>query len=79
MRSLLKNSSFTRFIFDLHKISGVYELLLMLILVLTGVLLELPDTFNPLIHRVSPLYEMPVLTSQKQNQPRISVLIKLSK
>jgi uncharacterized iron-regulated membrane protein len=71
--SFKRNSSFTRFIFDLHKISGVYGLVLMLILVFTGVLLELPDTFNPLIHRISPLYETPILTSQKQNQSRITV------
>ncbi len=68
-----RNSSFTRFIFDLHKTNGVYSLILMLILILTGILLELPDTFNPLIHRISPLYEMPVLSSQQQNQSRITV------
>ena len=68
-----RHSSTARLIFDVHKLNGVYGLVLLLLLVLTGVLLELPDTFNPMINQISPLYEMPKVASQPQNKARISV------
>lgn len=68
-----RNSSFVRFVFDVHKINGVYGLALLLVLVLTGILLELPDTFDPLIHRLSPLYQIPAMTSHNQQQSPITV------
>ncbi|MEI6707249.1 MAG: PepSY domain-containing protein [Methylococcales bacterium] len=71
--TLKRHSSYARLIFDVHKLNGVYGLVLLLLLVLTGILLELPDTFNPLINRVSPLYEMPKVASKPQNKARISV------
>lgn len=46
-----------RFIYDLHKLNGVYSFIILLLLILSGVLLELPDFFNPGIARLSPLYE----------------------
>jgi uncharacterized iron-regulated membrane protein len=61
-----RNSSSARFVFDLHKLNGVYSLGLLLLLVLTGVLLELPDTFNPLINQLSPLYQSPEITFHNQ-------------
>lgn len=69
-----RRSSSERFIFDLHKVNGIYSLLILLILLVSGVLLELPDTFNPMINRLSPLYEMPKPASHYQaGQQRISV------
>jgi uncharacterized iron-regulated membrane protein len=46
-----------RFIFDLHKVNGVYSFIVLLLLILSGVLLELPNFFNPGIERLSPLYQ----------------------
>ncbi|MDP3009611.1 MAG: PepSY-associated TM helix domain-containing protein [Methylococcales bacterium] len=68
-----RHSSTARLIFDVHKLNGVYGLVLLLLLVITGILLELPDTFNPMINQISPLYEMPKVASQPQNKARISV------
>ena len=43
-------------------------------LLISGILLELPDTFNPLINRLSPVYEMPKPASDYQaGRQRISV------
>jgi uncharacterized iron-regulated membrane protein len=68
------HSSYTRFIFDLHKVNGMYGLLLLVLLLISGILLELPDTFNPLINQVSPVYEMPKPASEYQaGRQRISV------
>ncbi|MEQ1636479.1 MAG: PepSY-associated TM helix domain-containing protein [Methylococcales bacterium] len=50
------NASAERFNYDLHKMSGVYSLILLLLLVISGILLELPDFFNPGINRLSSLY-----------------------
>lgn len=70
--TLKRYSSRARFVFDLHKLNGIYSLGLLLLLVLTGILLELPDTFNPLINRLSPLYQSPEITSNNQaNKQRI--------
>jgi len=68
-----RNSSTARLIFDVHKLNGIYGLVLLLLLILSGILLELPDTFNPLINQISPLYAMPKVVSQPQNKARISV------
>jgi uncharacterized iron-regulated membrane protein len=68
-----RHSSLARLIFDVHKLNGIYGLGLLLLLVLTGILLELPDTFNPMINYVSPLYAMPKVVSKPQQKPRISV------
>lgn len=68
-----QHSSMPRFIFDLHKLNGVYGFVLLLLLILTGILLELPDTVNPLINQLSPLYQPPKLTSTPQQTARISV------
>ena len=56
-------ASRVRLNYDIHKVSGVYSLVLLLLLVISGILLELPDFFNPLINRVSPLYVAPTTTS----------------
>ena len=44
-----------RRIYDLHTLTGVYGALVLLVIVLTGVMLEVPGWVNPWIDRVSPL------------------------
>lgn len=69
-----RRSSSERFIFDLHKINGFYSWIILLILLISGILLELPDTFNPMINQLSPLYKMPEPTSVSQTgQQRMTV------
>lgn len=69
-----RNASFTRFNYDLHKINGMYGLLFLLLLVLSGILLELPDFFNPGINRLSPLFEAkPNLSTDQTGNTRIPV------
>ncbi|TGN94217.1 PepSY domain-containing protein [Burkholderia sp. USMB20] len=53
------NASRQRTTYDLHKIGGVYLLPVVAILIVTGVLLNMPETFNPMIGRVSPLFVPP--------------------
>lgn len=57
--TIKRGSSPQRLVYDLHKINGVYALGFLLLLLLTGILLELPDFFNPLISRISPLHQNP--------------------
>ena len=68
------HTSFSRFNYDLHKISAIYSLIFMLLLIMSGILLELPDFFNPIIHRLSPLYTtQPNLSNPQQRFIRIPV------
>ncbi|KVN88872.1 PepSY-associated TM helix domain-containing protein [Burkholderia ubonensis] len=53
------NASRQRTTYDLHKIGGVYLLPVVAILIVTGVLLDMPETFNPMIGRTSPLFVPP--------------------
>lgn len=48
-----------RFIYDLHKVAGVYGLVVMLVLTFTGIFLEIPEYANPIIGFFSPLEEPP--------------------
>lgn len=50
-----------RRLYDWHKLGGLAGLLLLLIVTATGVMLDLPDQFRPLIAHVSPLYRLPAL------------------
>ncbi|MCX7087002.1 MAG: PepSY domain-containing protein [Methylococcales bacterium] len=59
-------ASKSRFIFDVHKLNGVYSFGILLVLILSGILLELPDFFNPGIERLSPLYQPELTTSTLQ-------------
>ncbi|MEY4767614.1 MAG: hypothetical protein RL637_253 [Pseudomonadota bacterium] len=69
-----KNSHPARFIFDLHKINGIYSFILIILLLITGILLELPDTFNPMINHFSPLTKLPEPKSiRSTDSQRISV------
>ncbi|WP_175796932.1 PepSY-associated TM helix domain-containing protein [Burkholderia ambifaria] len=57
------NASRQRTTYDLHKIGGVYLLPVVAVLIVTGVLLDMPETFNPVIGRASPLFVPPVCRS----------------
>jgi uncharacterized iron-regulated membrane protein len=72
--SFKRNASTARFIYDLHKTNGVYSFAILLILVISGVLLELPDFFNPVINKLSPLYKTPSYQSDSSaHAARISL------
>lgn len=61
--------------YDLHKVAGVYSMLLMLLLSLTGIALEIPEYFNPFLGQISPLRAMPKPQSHspQAGQRRISL------
>lgn len=54
--SIKRGASKPRFIFDLHKTNGIYSLLILLLLLVSGVILELPTVFKPAVNYLSPLY-----------------------
>lgn len=55
--SFKAKASRQRFIYDLHKINGIYGFLVLLLLLVSGAVLEVPEWFNPVINRWSPLYQ----------------------
>lgn len=57
-------ASRARLTYDLHKLAGLYGFVLLLVIASTGVLLELPGWFNPLIDRASPLFKPPQVESR---------------
>ena len=53
-----------RLIYDIHKVSGVYPSVILLIITLTGIALEIPQYINPVIAYFSPLQnKLPALHS----------------
>lgn len=56
--SIKRGASMSRFIFDLHKTHGVYSFVILLLLLVSGVILELPTVFKPVINYLSPLYRL---------------------
>lgn len=52
-----------RTVYDLHALTGIYGGLLLLILLVTGVVLELPQWINPLVNRASPTFQTPDVAS----------------
>jgi uncharacterized iron-regulated membrane protein len=46
-----------RFHYDLHNVSGIYSLVFLGLLLISGAILELPDYFNPLLNKLSPLHK----------------------
>ncbi|MFV0623674.1 PepSY-associated TM helix domain-containing protein [Sphingomonas sp. ac-8] len=67
-----RNASAQRHVYDLHNVSGVYGLVLLAGVTLTGALLELPGQVHPLLAQMSPLFVAPTLHSAGTG-PRISV------
>ena len=68
-----RSASRERFTYDLHKVSGIYSLIVMLMLAITGIALEIPEYANPLISYFSPLQTLSKSPSNFSNQPRISL------
>lgn len=54
--TLKAKASRERFNYDLHKLAGVYSLLIMLVLTVTGIALEIPQYVNPILGFFSPLH-----------------------
>jgi uncharacterized iron-regulated membrane protein len=62
-----KHASIERIIFDTHKLSGSYSAILLLMLILTGIGLEIPEYVNPLINALSALHTQPAPQSTPKN------------
>lgn len=72
--SFKTNASTERFNYDLHKLSGVYGFIVLFLLLVSGIILELPEYVNPALNRLSPLYKDPELPASSFSRvPRISV------
>ena len=55
-----------RRLYDLHKISGLFGLMPLLVITATGAMLDLPDQVRPIIARTSALFKTPALASSPQ-------------
>lgn len=55
--------------YDLHVLTGVYGLPLLLMLAVTGVIMESPDTFKPLIRQLGPLSQFPKVEAPEFDRP----------
>lgn len=67
-------AGYLRKLYDIHTLLGVYALVLLIMLVITGLVLERPEWFKPTIHTLSPTFEKPQLRSNVVNvDKRISV------
>lgn len=55
--SFKKNAHPIRRIYDWHKLSGVFGFVFLLMLTITGLMLEKPDWFKPILAMKSPLFE----------------------
>lgn len=51
--SLKRNGSKQRLNYDIHKLSGIYSCIVLLVIALTGIALEIPEYINPVINRFS--------------------------
>lgn len=56
-------SGFVRQVFDIHVLAGVYGLVVLLPLIVTGIVMERPDWVKPAVERLSPMTAPPVLPS----------------
>lgn len=54
---------YLRKLYDIHTLLGIYSLLLLIILVVTGIVLAVPQWFTPSIQRLSPIFEKPQVAS----------------
>ena len=61
-----------RFVYDLHKVNGVYSFIILMLILLSGVILELPDYINPVIDKWSPLFKSPE-THSKYEEGKIRI------
>lgn len=68
------NASKERYIYDLHKVNGVYSFLILSLILLSGAVLELPDYVNPVINYWSPLFKNPDIHSYyEEGKTRLSL------
>ena len=58
-------SGFVRQVFDIHVLAGVYGLVVLLPLIVTGVVMEQPDWLKPMVERLSPLTPAPAVAAAK--------------
>ncbi|CAO3410818.1 PepSY-associated TM helix domain-containing protein [Azospirillum largimobile] len=53
-------SGFVRQVFDIHVLAGIYGLVVLLPLIVTGVVMEQPDWVKPVVQKLSPLTPAPL-------------------
>lgn len=58
-------SGFVRQVFDIHVLAGVYGLVVLLPLIVTGVVMEQPDWVRSMVERLSPLTPAPAIAPAK--------------
>lgn len=61
-------SGFVRQVFDIHVLAGVYGLVVLLPLIVTGVVMEQPDWVKPMVERLSPLTPAPSVAPAKEGR-----------
>ena len=71
--TLKRSTTAQRRIYDLHKLAGIYGLLLLAVLSISGAVLAAPDWVRPSLDAVSPLYEAPKPASNPAGTARIPV------
>lgn len=55
---------YLRKLYDIHTLLGIYTLVLLIMLIITGVILAVPNWFTPSINRLSPIFEKPQVASK---------------
>lgn len=72
--TLKRAASPQRRIYDLHKVAGIYGILQLAILSVTGAMLDAPDWVKPVLAQAGPLYQAPHLGSDPTaGRPRLPV------
>lgn len=71
--TLKRGAGSERLVFDLHKLNGIYGLLLTMTLIVTGIFLALPDYAKPLVNEISPLYQAPSARSEPNGAARVTL------
>lgn len=71
--TIKRASSSQRFNYDLHKVAGIYTLLIMLMLALTGIALEVPNYINPAIHYFLPIDIQPPKLQSTPNSTLLTI------
>ncbi|MFM8341196.1 MAG: PepSY-associated TM helix domain-containing protein, partial [Methylomonas sp.] len=71
--TIKRGSSEQRFNYDLHKVAGIYPLLMMLMLALTGIALEVPHYVNPAIDYFLPIDKPPPKPQSTPNSTLLAI------
>ncbi len=61
-----RGASSSRRLYDLHKWTGIGGAVVLIVVTVTGVMLDLPDQVRPIVARTSPLFVTPTLASVPQ-------------